>query len=179
MLTQQARALLERQPVERVLLELSEHAPVEDYDALRSALASARGRGMRLAIDDVGAGFSSVRHIVLTAPEVIKLDRSMVFGVSAEPVLRTLVKSLVEFGHGCGAVVVAEEIETQADAEAALELGVDGGQGWYYGRPGGPANLAVCWPVAARDAAGGRRQRPAPARHHGPQQLPTPADGNI
>ena len=70
-------------PLDRVLLELSEHDPVEDYPALSSALDPLRAAGLRLAIDDVGAGFSSLRHIVLTAPDVIKLDRSVVAGVGA------------------------------------------------------------------------------------------------
>ncbi len=86
-------------------------------------LAPLRARGMRLAIDDVGAGFSSLRHIVLTGPDVIKLDRTIVDGVSHDPVLTTLVRSLVEFAHGCGARVVAEGIETAADAAARAPSG--------------------------------------------------------
>ena len=148
---------LARLPVERVLLELSEHAPVEDYDALAAALAGPRSRGLRLAIDDVGAGFSSLRHIVLTSPEVIKLDRTLVHGVSADPVLRTLVRSLVEFGHGCGASVVAEGIESHTDAQTLLELEVDHGQGWHFGRPGGPEHLSPCWPAGTVRAPGLRR----------------------
>lgn len=135
-------ALLARLPLGRVLLELSEHDPVEDYDALAAALEPLRGMGMRLAIDDVGAGFSSLRHIVVTAPDVIKLDRSLVAGVGSDPVLTTLVRSLVGVGRGCGAKVVAEGIETAEDAAALLELGVDYGQGWHFGRPGPPEALA-------------------------------------
>ncbi len=129
-------------PLPRILLELSEHDPVADYDALTAVLAPLRAAGMRLAIDDVGAGFSSLRHIVLTTPDVIKLDRSIVDTVSTDPVLSTLVRSLTEFGHGCGAQVVAEGIETAADADALTELGVDYGQGWHYGRPGPAADLS-------------------------------------
>ena len=133
--------LLARLPLDRVVLELSEHDPVDDYDVLTAVLAPLRVRGMRLAIDDVGAGFSSLRHIVLTTPDVIKLDRSIVAGVSADPVLHTLVRSLVDFGHGCAAAVVAEGVETAADADALLSLGVDLGQGWHFGRPGPPEDL--------------------------------------
>jgi len=78
---------------------------------------------------------------VLTAPEVIKLDRSIVAGAADDPVLRTLVRSLVAFGHGSGSVVVAEGIETEQDAVVLTELGVDYGQGWYFGRPGPPEAL--------------------------------------
>jgi EAL domain-containing protein (putative c-di-GMP-specific phosphodiesterase class I) len=128
-------ALMETLPLDRVLLELSEHDQVADYAALAAVLSPLRARGMRLAIDDVGAGFSSLRHIVITAPDVIKLDRSIVSGVDVDPVLTRLVSSLVEFGHGCGASVVAEGVETAAEASALRGLGVDLGQGWHFGRP--------------------------------------------
>jgi EAL domain-containing protein (putative c-di-GMP-specific phosphodiesterase class I) len=141
LLTPAAAELLDRLPLDRVLLELSEHDQVEDYDALMAVLTPLRARGMRLAIDDVGAGFSSLRHIVLTAPDVIKLDRSMIDGVSADPVLTTLVRSLVSFGHDCSSQVVAEGVETAADAAALLTLGVDYGQGWHFGRPAPAADL--------------------------------------
>jgi len=72
---------------------------------------------------------------VLTSPDVLKLDRSIVDGVCGDPVLRTLVKALVDFAHGCGATLVAEGIETAEDAAALVELGVDNGQGWHFGRP--------------------------------------------
>lgn len=74
---------------------LVSHDPVEDHDVLAAAPAPHRARGMRLAIDDVGAGFSSLRHIVLTAPDIIRLDRCIVAGVSTDPVLRTLTRSPV------------------------------------------------------------------------------------
>ena len=148
LMTPECAALLLRLPLDRVLLELSEHDRVDDYDSLRSTLAPLRSRGMRLAIDDVGAGFSSLRHIVVTTPDVIKLDRTLVFGVTGDPVLRTLVSSLVAFGHGCHASVVAEGVETADDAMTLLSLGVDHGQGWHFGRPGPVGDLAPVPPRA-------------------------------
>jgi EAL domain-containing protein (putative c-di-GMP-specific phosphodiesterase class I) len=142
LLTADCRELLADLPLHRVVLELSEHDRVGDYDALLDALAPLRARGMRLAVDDVGAGFSSLRHIVVTAPDVIKLDRSIVSGVDGDRVLHTLVRSLVDFGRGCGAQVVAEGVETADEAAALRALGVDLGQGWYFGRPGPPEDLA-------------------------------------
>jgi len=133
--------LLDRLPLSRVLLELSEHDQVADYAELTAVLQPLRDRGMRLAIDDVGAGFSSLRHIVLTTPDVIKIDRSIIDGVSHDPVLQTLVRSLVDFGHGCHAEVVAEGIEMAADADTLVSLGVDHGQGWHFGRPGPAEDL--------------------------------------
>ena len=142
LLAPQSLAFLSRLPLDRILLELSEHDPVQNYPELVTALKPLRAQGMRVAIDDVGAGFSSLRHIVLTSPDVIKIDRSLVDGVSVDAVLQTLVRSLVDFGHGAGAQVVAEGIETVTDANLLTGLGVDYGQGWYFGRPG-PASALV------------------------------------
>jgi EAL domain-containing protein (putative c-di-GMP-specific phosphodiesterase class I) len=125
-------------PTERIVLELSEHEPVDDYDAMGNALAPLRANGVRLAIDDVGAGYSSLRHIMLTRPDIIKLDRSIIDGVAADSVQQTLVHSLVEFGHASGAGVVAEGIETLDDMRCLRDLGVDAGQGWYFGRADEP-----------------------------------------
>jgi len=149
LLSSRCARLLTGLPLERVLLELSEHEPVEDYDALADGLAGLRARGARLAIDDVGAGFSSLRHIVLSAPDVIKLDRGIVTGVAGDPVLRTLARSLTDFAHEAGARVVAEGVETDADAAALRDLGVDHGQGWYFGRPTTPDALRDDHPLPA------------------------------
>jgi EAL domain-containing protein (putative c-di-GMP-specific phosphodiesterase class I) len=141
LLTPACTELLSGFRLNRVVLELSEHDQVADYGVLHDALAPLRAGGMRLAIDDVGAGFSSLRHIILTTPEVIKLDRSIIDGVSNDPVLTTLVRSLVDFARGCNARVVAEGVETAADGDVLLGLGVDYGQGWFYGRPGPAQDL--------------------------------------
>ncbi len=151
LLNDQCRELLADLPADRVVVELSEHDPVGDYDQLSAAIAPLRDAGMRLAIDDVGAGFSSLRHIVVTAPDVIKLDRSIVAGVGADDVLRKLVRSLVEFGHGCGAQIVAEGVETASDAVRLRDLGVDYGQGWYFGRPGPREHLRSAYAVEPSD----------------------------
>jgi EAL domain-containing protein (putative c-di-GMP-specific phosphodiesterase class I) len=157
LITRGCTELLSRLPLKRILLELSEHDPVGDYDTLKAVLAPLRARGLRLAIDDVGAGFSSLRHIVLTAPDVIKLDRTIIAGVSADPVLTVLVRSLVEFAHGCDATVVAEGIETGEDAAALLALGVDHGQGWHFGHPGAPDDLTERVPPVVDDVRTLRR----------------------
>lgn len=135
LLTPMCRELLGDLPLDRVLLELSEHDPVHDYVELRAVLAPLRAGGMRLAIDDVGAGFSSLRHIVMAAPDVIKLDRSIVSGVDRDPVLTKLTQALVEFGHSFGACLIAEGIETTDEYAMLRSLGVDAGQGWLFGAP--------------------------------------------
>ena len=148
-LDERCRDLLASLPLERIVLELSEHDRVVDYGALSEALRPLRERGMRLAIDDVGAGFSSLRHILLTEPDVIKLDRSIVAGAAGDPVLLTLVRSLVDFGHGADARVVAEGIETGQDALALRDVGVDYGQGWYFARPSAPEQLVDHYEIPA------------------------------
>lgn len=136
LLTTECRRLLARLPQDRVLLELSEHDRVEDYGAIAAVLDPLRADGLRLAIDDVGAGFSSLHHIVVTSPDVIKIDRSIVSGLHVDPVLAKLVQSLVQFAHGCEIEVVAEGVETADESAALLSAGVDHGQGWHFGRPG-------------------------------------------
>ncbi|MEV4641481.1 EAL domain-containing protein [Actinoplanes sp. NPDC049548] len=148
LLTRACTRLLQRFPLERVVLELSEHEPVDDYDALKAVLAPLRARGMRLAIDDVGAGFSSLRHIVVTAPDVIKLDRSIVTGIGADPVLSVVTTSLVELARATGATVVAEGVETESDAAALTAAGVRLGQGWLFGRATSPEELREEYAVA-------------------------------
>jgi len=147
LLTRGCQDLLAGLPLPRILLELSEHDQVEDYAALTAVLEPLRARGMKLAIDDVGAGFSSLRHIVVTSPDVIKMDRSIITGVDADPVLAKLVSSLVDFAHGCDVGVVAEGVETPAEHAVLRSLGVDLGQGWLFGRPG-PASALVDPPPA-------------------------------
>ncbi len=132
---------LTRLPLDRIVLELSEHDPIQDYENLKAALAPLRAGGMRLAIDDVGAGFSSLRHIVATAPDIIKLDRSIVSGVAGDAVLTVVVHALVELAGALGAKVVAEGIETATDAAALAGLGVDLGQGWHFDRAIAPSEL--------------------------------------
>jgi EAL domain-containing protein (putative c-di-GMP-specific phosphodiesterase class I) len=132
LLTPECTDLLAGLPLDRVVLELSEHDPVDDYDELRAVLAPLRAAGMRLAIDDVGAGFSSLRHIVVTAPDVIKLDRSIVTGLGDDAVLQVVTRSLVDLARAVGAKVVAEGVETGADAAALRAVGVDLGQGWHF-----------------------------------------------
>lgn len=129
-------------PLQRVLLELSEHEAVDDYDRLMAIIDPLREQGMRLGIDDVGAGFSSLRHIVLTRPDVIKLDRSIVAGAAHSSVLLTLAQSLVHLGREIGAKTVAEGIEEPADADALRGIGVEFGQGWLFGRP----TAFAAWP---------------------------------
>jgi EAL domain-containing protein (putative c-di-GMP-specific phosphodiesterase class I) len=127
---------------ERLVVELTEHFAVEDYERLRSALCSLRRAGARLAIDDTGAGFASLAHILKLSPEIIKLDRDLARGIDADPVRRALAAALVDFARQTGAQVVAEGLETDAELATVRELGIDLGQGYLLGKPGPTSALA-------------------------------------
>lgn len=120
---------------EWIVLEITEHAAVPDYDALRTALAPIRLRGGRLAVDDAGAGFASLRHILRLEPSIIKLDLSITRDVDTDRARRALAAALVSFAKEMGMTLIAEGIETFAELEALRVLGVRHGQGYFLGRP--------------------------------------------
>jgi EAL domain-containing protein (putative c-di-GMP-specific phosphodiesterase class I) len=120
---------------ERVVIEITEHAQVDDYDALRTALAPLRERGAQLAIDDVGAGFANLRHILRLAPDIVKLDLSLTQEIARDPAREALASSLVGFAGGVGASIVAEGISSDEDLALLRTLGVDYGQGFHLARP--------------------------------------------
>ena len=120
---------------ERIVIEITEHAQVDDYDALAAALAPLRERGAQLAIDDVGAGFANLRHILRLAPDIVKLDLSLTQEISRDPARRALATSLVGFAGGVGARIVAEGISSDEDLSLLRALGVNYGQGFYLARP--------------------------------------------
>jgi EAL domain-containing protein (putative c-di-GMP-specific phosphodiesterase class I) len=117
-----------------IILELTEHARIEDYEALREALVS-YGAGVRLAIDDAGAGYASLRHILELRPAFVKLDLSIVRGIEADPVRQALVSGLVYFAGKTGSELIAEGVETDAEADILIDLGIRFGQGFLLGRP--------------------------------------------
>ena len=123
-------------PGRRIVLEITEHAPVRDYEALVAALAKLRDRGVRIAIDDAGAGFASMAHVLRLRPEVIKLDISLTRGIEGDPQRRALVRALVEFARSTSCTIVAEGIETAAQLSTLRALGVECGQGFHLGVPG-------------------------------------------
>jgi EAL domain-containing protein (putative c-di-GMP-specific phosphodiesterase class I) len=116
-------------------MELTEHSRVADYPALMRTLQSLRATGARLAIDDTGAGFSSLSHILKLAPDFIKLDRELVAGIDLDPVRRVLASSLVGFAGSTGAVIIAEGVETGDELETLESLGIGLSQGFHFGRP--------------------------------------------
>ena len=120
---------------ERLVIEITEHAQVDDYEDLQRALAPLRQRGARVAIDDVGAGFANLRHILRLAPDIVKLDLSLTQEISRDPAREALATSLVGFAEGVGASIVAEGISSDEDIALLRALGVAYGQGFYLARP--------------------------------------------
>lgn len=135
-----AGARLRELPLHRVVLELTEHQIVGDYPLLRAVLAPLRDAGLRLAIDDAGAGFASMRHALLLEPDLLKLDISLVRDIDTDAAKRSLCQALSGFAHATGAKIVAEGVETQAEADTVGALGVDLAQGYLFA-PAGPPHL--------------------------------------
>lgn len=122
-------------PMGRIVLEVTERHQVVDYGPLVAAFASLRGRGLKIAVDDAGSGFASMRHVLLLKPDVIKLDRDIIAGIDTDRGQRALGAAMVGFAKEIGAYVVAEGIETDAELSAVAELGMHAGQGYLLGRP--------------------------------------------
>ncbi len=118
----------------RLVLEVVESSVVADRGHLVSILEHYRSLGWRVALDDVGAGWSSLSLLAAIRPEVVKLDKGLVQELPDDGV-RTVVRAVIELAHSLGAVVVAQGVETERLAEQVAELGADLGQGWLFGRP--------------------------------------------
>lgn len=119
----------------RVTVEITEHAQIEDYEQTKAAIDRLQARGARLAIDDAGAGFASLRHILDLMPDVIKLDISLVRGIDLDQPRRALATGLISFANEIDAEIVAEGIETEQELACLKQLGVHLGQGYILARP--------------------------------------------
>jgi EAL domain-containing protein (putative c-di-GMP-specific phosphodiesterase class I)/CheY-like chemotaxis protein len=129
------RRLLAAASPERVVVEITEHAPVANYERLNDALKQLRLLGVRLAIDDAGAGFASLQHILRLAPDFIKLDRSLIAGIEQGRSQQALASGLISFADKIGATIIAEGIERDGEVMALRSLGVSVAQGNFLARP--------------------------------------------
>lgn len=120
----------------RTVVEITEHRSIDDYGLISHALVGLRARGLRLAVDDAGAGYASLRHLLEIRPDLIKLDASLTRGIDVEPGRRALAKALIAFARATGATLVAEGIETAAEEAELKRLGIVLGQGYHLGKPG-------------------------------------------
>jgi EAL domain-containing protein (putative c-di-GMP-specific phosphodiesterase class I) len=122
-------------PARRLVLELTEHEPTVDHDHLVGPVARLRDRGVRLAVDDAGAGFASLQQILVLHPDIIKLDRTFIEGLATDPVRRALTTALLSFATEIDATLVAEGVATGEELAALRGLGVRHGQGRFLGEP--------------------------------------------
>lgn len=127
--------MLAASDLSRLVVEITEHDAVNDYDDTRETFRRLRAGGARIAVDDVGAGFASLRHVLLLQPDIVKLDTSLTRDVHQSSRQHAIVRALVTFADEVGATVLAEGIEVAEQVPALLEAGVTLGQGWHLGVP--------------------------------------------
>lgn len=119
----------------RVVVEMTEHSPVSDYTPLIRAVDALRSKGVRIAIDDAGAGYSSLRHVLAIKPDIIKLDISLTRDIHLDGMKEAMAAALVAFSTKTRCTIVAEGVETEAELEKLRELGIQKGQGYFLGLP--------------------------------------------
>ncbi|HYB23671.1 MAG TPA: EAL domain-containing protein, partial [Solirubrobacteraceae bacterium] len=138
------RLLLQSRP-QSLIVELTEEGLVRDLGVLRDALEPLRSRGVKLAVDDMGAGYSNLRQVTALGPSLVKLDRTLVHGIDSSPAQFALIDALIGYAQRTGAQIVAEGIETEAEMEVLRALGVPYGQGYLLAVPAAP------WPEVHLD----------------------------
>jgi EAL domain-containing protein (putative c-di-GMP-specific phosphodiesterase class I) len=123
---------------DRVVLEITERAALDDVEDVRDRVAKLRKLGFRVAVDDLGAGYAGLTSFVTLEPELVKLDMTLVRGIDQQPVKRSLVRSVTMLCRELGLQVVAEGIETRAEREVVIECGCELIQGFLVAKPGRP-----------------------------------------
>jgi len=119
----------------RVVLELSEQEIVADYEAVKNALKPLRQMGVRLAVDDAGAGYASFWHILKLEPEIIKIDAKFVQNVDKHSAQKKFVGSMLDYANHVGSIVVAEGVETEEELSTLKDIGINYVQGYLCGKP--------------------------------------------
>jgi EAL domain-containing protein (putative c-di-GMP-specific phosphodiesterase class I) len=128
-------AVLNAKPLDRIVLEITEHAHVPDYDVLMSVIAPLRAQGLRLAVDDAGAGYSSLQHILHLRPDIIKLDMGLTRHIDLDSARRALASALIKFAQETNSKIIAEGVETASELKTLKALGVAMAQGYFLARP--------------------------------------------
>ena len=128
----------------RLVIEITEQSAVTDYAELRERLKPWVARGASLAVDDTGAGYASLEHVVELRPDFLKLTRSLVADIDKDANRQALLRALMAFAKEVGAGIVAEGVEREEELLVLREAEVDYAQGWLFGKPGAP------WPEIPR-----------------------------
>lgn len=118
-----------------VVLEITERSAIEDFATFRDALDHYRNQGYLIALDDVGAGYSSLQSVAELHPDFLKIDRSLIQGVNADPIKWALLETFVTFSKRIGCRIIAEGVETIEEMRTVVQLGVDYVQGFFVARP--------------------------------------------
>ncbi|MDK8463040.1 EAL domain-containing protein [Marinobacter sp. SS13-12] len=126
---------LKQQELDQIVLEITEHDAIADYKELVSSLSEFRNQGMKLAIDDFGAGYAGFRHILELNPDIIKLDMSLIRNIDRNPMMQSVVKALVAFAGDHDLTLLAEGIENREELSALQSLGVSRAQGYFFHKP--------------------------------------------
>ena len=130
-----AGALDQHEDLSRIVLELTEHTRVDDDGRGAATLNRARAAGALVAMDDAGTGYAGLQLLLELRPDIVKLDRALISGIDADPVKRSLVEVFGDLVGRMDAWILAEGIETGAELDTLIGLGVPLGQGWALGRP--------------------------------------------
>ncbi len=138
----------------RLIVEMTETAEIEDVAAVRESAEALRGIGIPFCLDDFGAGSADMRILRTVPADYVKLDGSYVPGIVAPGRERDFVAAMAEITHAAGAAMIAERIESEAEADALHALGITYGQGWLFGRPGPLPTSSSAGAVARRRGAG-------------------------
>jgi len=128
---------------ERVIIELTENQPTYDFATMCRALQHYRSMGFKIALDDLGEGFSSLRLWSELRPDIVKIDMHFVQGVDTDPVKLQFLKSIQCIAESCGTQVVAEGVETEAELRAVKDIGIQLGQGYFIARPSPTPQLST------------------------------------
>lgn len=121
--------------MERIVIEVTEHARITDYAQISGALNPLRRHGLRLAVDDAGSGYASFRHILKLKPDIIKMDSTLIHQIDSDTGSRALGAAIVRFAEETNCTVVAEGVETDAELMVLRSLNVRHAQGYLLGRP--------------------------------------------
>jgi diguanylate cyclase (GGDEF)-like protein len=122
----------------RLVIEITEQRAVQDYAVLREQLAPWLARGVAVAIDDAGAGYASLEHVVEMRPDFLKLTRGLIAEIDKDANRQALLRALAAFAREVGATIVAEGVERREELEILRDAGIGMAQGWLFGRPGAP-----------------------------------------
>ena len=122
----------------RVVLEVTERAPLEQIRDVTARVAQLRALGYRIAVDDLGAGYAGLTSFAHLEPEVVKVDMSLIRGIDLSPMKQKLLGSIVGLCRDLGIEIIAEGVETEAERDALVKVGGDLCQGYLFARPDRP-----------------------------------------